>query len=184
MMKKMLILAAVLLAVALPAMAEDFGRGRDMGSGKTKVGGIVGDGLTATIGFDNGKSGEFNIFAGYDYGYSGFNMVQGGVNYLFTLANIDFGGQIFPLSLGPQVSIGYWWDPFNYFGLSDFNGLYTEALAMLRWEYTFWFPMNVFVEFGAGLGIQFGETYSSSETMHLGFAYSAGIGVRYVIGQD
>lgn len=162
--KRIIILALIVLAVAMPAMATDYG------SGKTKAGVILGNSFNATIGFDTGGVTEWNIIAGSNYNFSYFWV---GANVLFTLADINIEGETFPLSFGPQASVG-WWGAYGY------GGMYVDVLAMLRWEYTFNFPLNLFIEFGAGLGMNFGDYYTNN--LYLDFAYRAGLGVRYVFG--
>lgn len=162
MKKRILILTIILLVVSLPLMAEDFGQGRDMGAGHTKVGTILGRGFFGTVGFDSGGATEINVHAGTGWN---FNYINIGANILFTMVDINIEGQIFPLSIGPQVDVT--------FGGGGFD---LAILAMVRWEYTFWFPLNLFIEVGPGVGLNFNNGVGAY------FDWRGGVGVRYVFG--
>ena len=157
-MKKWIIL--VLLAAALavaPVMAAD------NGAGKTKVGTILGRGLFVTAGFPMGKTTELNVYVGTSWN---FYSVTVGANFLFKLVDINIEGETFPLSLGPQVDVS-----FGYYG----GGVVLGVFADLRWEYTFNFPLNLFIEIGPGIDI---AMYNGGSAM--GFGWRGGLGVRYV----
>ena len=157
-MKKLVILVLIIAAfVVAPVMAEDHGAGR------SKLGTILGRGVFVTYGFPGGGKNEINVFAGTDWG---INYLSLGANYLFRMADINIEGEIFPLSLGPQADIRI---PFN-----NSNNLKLGLLADLRWEYTFNFPLNLFIELGLGVDLDFGNS------VNLDFGWDAGLGVRYV----
>ena len=159
--KRIIILLLIALVIALPAMADGKGAGQDMGAGKSKLGTIIGRGLFVTYGFDVGKATEINIHGGVGWNFYSFTV---GANMLFTLVDINIEDQIFPLSLGPQVDLT--------FGNGYIN---MGVFAVLRWEYTFWFPLNLFVEVGPGINFNFNGFNPS-------FDWRGGVGVRYVFG--
>ncbi len=160
-MKKTIILVLLVLALAIvPAMADDHG------AGHSKIGTILGRGIFVTYGFPGGGSNEVNVFVGSDWN---FNYLSLGANYLFRMVDIDIEGETFPLSLGPQADVRI---PLNGGDLS------MGILADLRWEYTFKFPLNLFIELGLGVDLNFGNNVS------LGFGWVAGLGVRYVFGMN
>jgi hypothetical protein len=159
--KKTIILVLLVLSLAIvPAMAEE------NGAGHSKIGTILGRGLFVTYGFPGGGSNEINVFVGSDWN---FNYLSLGANYLFRMVDIDIEGETFPLSLGPQADIRI---PLNG------SSLKLGILADLRWEYTFKFPLNLFIEVGLGLDLDFGNN------VNLGFGWDAGIGIRYVFGMN
>jgi len=156
-MKKLIILVVLFAALAVaPVLAADNGAGR------TKAGTILGRGFFATAGFPMGGKNELNVYAGAGWN---FNAVTLGVNYLFRLVDIDIEGETFPLSLGPQVDISF----------GNYSGVVLGILADLRWEYTFNFPLNLFIEFGPGIDM---HMYSSGTFVD--FGWRGGLGVRYV----
>jgi hypothetical protein len=159
--KKSIILVLLVLALAIvPAMAEE------NGAGHSKLGTILGKGIFVTYGFPGGGSNEINVFAGTDWG---INYLSVGGNYLFRMVDIDIEGEIFPLSLGPQADVRI---PLGG------SSLGMSILADLRWEYTFKFPLNLFIEVGLGLDLDFGGN------TNLSFGWDAGLGVRYVFGMN
>ncbi len=173
--KRLIIFVLVAIAIAFPAMANPYATGVDNGADLMKFGAYVGSPLLATAGFEFNDGGmEINVHAGYSYGYYGgyygyYGYYGGfivGANALFTIAEINFGGGIFPMAIGPQVDlrIGYG------------GSLGLDVLAVWRWEYTFWFPLNVYIQFGGGLGVDFGSSKP------FGFAWTSGVGARYVFG--
>jgi hypothetical protein len=159
-MKKILVMALFVLALSTPLMAQ---------AGSTKTGVILGYPVSATIGYHFTDATEINGFIGYSY-YGGHYYYSGGLylggNFLFTLVNIDIGGEKFPLSLGPQLGV-----------ILGYGSVSLEAVADLRFEYTFRdFPLNLFAELGMGVGIySMGEPWGG-----VGFAVTGGLGVRYV----
>ena len=156
-MKKLIVLVLLIAALAVaPVLAADNGAGR------TKAGTILGRGFFATAGFPMGKTTELNVYAGTGWN---FNEVTLGANYLFRLVDIDIEGETFPLSLGPQADIS-----FGYY-----NGVVLGVFADLRWEYTFDFPLNLFIEIGPGIDI---AMYNGGTTMD--FGWRGGLGARYV----
>jgi hypothetical protein len=159
--KKSIILVLLVLALGIvPAMAEE------NGAGHSKLGTILGKGIFVTYGFPGGGSNEINIFAGTNWS---IDYLSAGANYLFRIVDIDIEGETFPLSLGPQADIKI---PFNGGDLS------LGILADLRWEYTFKFPLNLFIEVGLGVDLNFGNN------VNLDFGWDAGLGVRYVFGMN
>lgn len=88
---------------------------------------------------------------------------------MFTLVNINIADEIFPLSLGPMVNIGFDFSPFN-------NLVDIDILANLRIEYSFKnIPLNLFLEGGGGIKINLGD-----DTNPIGGQGSGAIGVRYI----
>ncbi len=157
-MKKSIILLLLIVVLAVvPAMAVDNGAGR------SKLGTILGKGVFVTYGIPMGEATELNVFAGTDWN---INYIDVGANLLFKLVDVDIEGETFPLSLGPQANVRI---PFN-----DNKNFGMGILADLRWEYTFSFPLNLFIEIGLGLDLDFGNT------VDLGFGWEGGLGVRYV----
>lgn len=159
-MKKTVILVLLVFALAIvPAMAGD------NGAGHSKLGTILGQGVFVTYGFPGGGKNEVNVFAGTDWG---INYLSAGANYLFHMVDINIEGETFPLTFGPQADIRI---PFN--SSKDFK---LGILADLRWEYTFKFPLNLFIELGLGIDLNLGNK------VNLDFGWQAGLGVRYVFG--
>ena len=155
-MKKLIVLVLLITALAVsPVLAADHGAGR------TKVGVVLGRGLFATAGFPMGKTTELNVYAGAGWN---FKTVTLGANFLFTLVDINIEGETFPLSLGPQVDISF----------GSASGVGLGIFADLRWEYTFNFPLNLFIEFGPGVDMWL----SNDSTVR--FGWRGGLGVRYV----
>jgi len=156
-MKKLIILVALIAALAVaPVLAADNGAGR------TKVGTILGRGLFATAGFPMGQKNELNVYAGTGWNFYGVTL---GANYLFRLVDIDIEGETFPLSLGPQVDLTF----------GSFGGVVLGIFADLRWEYTFDFPLNLFLEFGPGI-----DMYMYNGGTFMEFGWRGGLGARYV----
>ena len=89
-----------------------------------------------------------------------------GANLLFKLVDVNIEGETLPLSIGPQADVRI--------PLNNFSNLGMGILADLRWEYTFNFPLNLFIEIGLGLDLDFGNN------VNLGFGWQGGLGVRYV----
>ena len=155
-MKKLIVLILLITALAVaPVLAADNGAGR------IKAGTILGRGLFATAGFPMGKTTELNAYVGAGWN---FNNVTIGANFLFTLVDINIEGETFPLSLGPQVDLS--------FGSS--GGVGIGIFADLRWEYTFTFPLNLFIEIGPGVDMWM---YNGTTAR---FGWRGGLGVRYV----
>ena len=154
-MKRLIVLVLLIAALAVaPVLAADNGAGR------TKAGTILGRGFFATAGFPMGKKTELNVYAGTGWN---FNEVTLGVNYLFRLVDINIEGEIFPLSLGPQADVSF-----------GNGGVDLGIFADLRWEYTFNFPLNLFIEIGPGINIRMDNDAS------MRFGWRGGLGVRYV----
>ena len=181
-MKKSLLSVLLVIILASPLTAVDYGEGR------MKLGGVVGYPMLAAFGLPVGDAMELNVFLGYDfqnwYTYRNpflstiSNLIPGvgsrtsgafylGGNFLFTLVDIDIDGSAFPLSLGPQAGV-------SINGNGEGN-VRLDLMANLRWEYTFSFPLNLFVELGMGAGINF-----NFNLIPVQFRINSGVGVRYV----
>ena len=190
-MKKSLLSVLLVIILASPLTAVDYGEGR------MKLGGVVGyPVLAAAFGYPVTNNMEFNALFGFDY--RNFYMkkvttrvpvlipgfppsfstrevtvevedVTGalylGANLLFNLVDIGIEGESFPLSLGPHVGVSI-----------NFEGnVRIDALANLRWEYTFNIPLNLFVDVGLGMGI---NTNNKNRTVQFSGLFLTGI--RYV----
>ena len=178
-MKKILILALLVVPLASPAMAEDYGKGR------TKIGVILGSPVLVNAGFPLGKAAEFNILAGYAYStnywevfqegpLSTFNHIYAGANLLLHLLDVNFrwmdGEKIYSLiSFGPQAAVS--------FGLD--GNFRIDALVNARWEHTLSYPLNIFLEYGFGVGINFDNTIRNP-ILPPRFVATFGAGFRYV----
>ena len=157
-MKKSIVLLLLIVALAVvPVMAEDHGAGR------SKLGTILGKGVFVTYGIPTGEATELNMFVGTDWS---INYIDLGANLLFKLVDVNIEGETFPLSLGPQADVRI---PFN-----NSSNIGLGILADLRWEYTFNFPLNLFIEIGLGIDMDFGNT------VNMDFGWDGGLGVRYV----
>lgn len=195
-MKKVLLLVAVLFTATLVFATDLTGADQLAGKrvestslngapavGKLKAGVVAGTQEAATVGFRPSDKMEFNAVLGYGifpyrYTYDWFGTSTSytanywaftvGVNALFTVADIKISGQVFPLSVGPAVNLGFT------------AGLFTiEPLGLVRWEYSFEkYPLNVFIETGAGVSF----TISDNEywDMAPSFVIQANAGVRYI----
>lgn len=192
-MKKSLLAAALVIILASPLTAVDYGEGR------MKLGGVVGyPVLAAVFGYPVTDNMEFNALFGFDYrnfytkkvttsttvpvvisgGTASFRTLEStvevedvtgalylGANLLFNLVDIGIEGESFPLSLGPHVGVSI-----------NFEGnVRIDALANLRWEYTFNIPLNLFVDVGLGMGI---NTKNKNRTVQFSGLFLTGI--RYV----
>ncbi|MDX9800715.1 MAG: hypothetical protein RBT69_05190 [Spirochaetia bacterium] len=123
--------------------------------GKGKIGLSLGYPTGITFGYQMTNFVEINTMLGL----FAFDQFALGGSLLFTLADIVFKDNVFPLSFGPAV----------YLRTGD--KLRTDVLGVLRLEHTFADePLNVFIEAGAGLEV----------TPDTGFAGSGAIGIRYV----
>ena len=178
-MKKSLLAAALVIILASPLTAVDYGEGR------MKLGGVVGSPMLITFGLPVGDAMELNVFLGYDFHnkytyrnplyslsfveniHSNSGAFYMGGNFLFTLVDINIKGSTFPLSLGPQAGV-------SINGNGNRN-VRLDLMADLRWEYTFSFPLNLFVELAMGAGFNFNFKPEPVE-----FRVSGGAGVRYV----
>lgn len=193
-MKKSLLAVSLVIILASPLTAVDYGEGR------MKLGGVVGAPMLITFGLPVGDAMELNVFLGYDfhnkYTYRnplynssvslvripGTDIIRSivpenihsnsgafymGGNFLFTLVDINIKGSTFPLSLGPQAGV-------SINGNGNRN-VRLDLMADLRWEYTFSFPLNLFVELAMGAGFNFNFKPEPVE-----FRVSGGAGVRYV----
>ena len=185
-MKKSLLSVLLVIILASPLTAVDYGEGR------MKLGVVVGyPVLAAAFGYPVTDNMEFNAFFGFDYrnfytkkvttrvpglipGILDSFTVEGedvtgalylGANLLFNLVDIGIEGESFPLSLGPHVGVSI-----------NFEGnVRIDALANLRWEYTFNIPLNLFVDVGLGMGI---NTNNKNRTVQFSGLFLTGI--RYV----
>ena len=156
-MRKTIALVLMITIIAIiPVMAGDHGAGR------SKLGTILGRGVFVTYGIPTGEVAELNIFAGTDWYIT---YIDVGANYLFRLVDVNIQGEIFPLSLGPQADVAINFDDSIDLGI----------LADLRWEYTFKFPLNLFIELGLGINMGFYD-----DGVSLNFGWQGGLGIRYV----
>ena len=190
----LVISAACFAFFAPPLTAEEQEEPR-----RPKIGVFLGYPVAAGIlGFPLGRFMEVNLLVGYDYRdlypfilrYSSSASsaplspeisilsiplpVMGGgfytgANLLFTLFKINVGGEIFPLSLGPQAAFSIWLD----------GNVRVDVTAVLRLEYTFSTHLNAFIEGGTGAG--FNIAGSNLTKMNSPFPVSfAGLGIRYI----
>lgn len=92
-----------------------------------------------------------------------YNYLSLGAAAMISVVNLEMGGEIFPLKAGPFVYAGF---GSRFFGLG--------AGAMARMEYTFDFPLNLYLEGGVML-----EAFDLNDGgLPLGFPVS--LGARYV----
>lgn len=124
------------------------------GDDKFKAGIALGYPYGVTAGYSFSNFFELNGLIGSNYQ----DFTVGG-SALFTLAEIDISGEIFPLSAGPAV--------YNHFG----KNYKLQTLATIRLEYSFKdVPINLFVEAGAGIRL----------VEFAGPAGSFALGARYI----
>ncbi|MBN2658102.1 MAG: hypothetical protein JXR86_13665 [Spirochaetales bacterium] len=144
--------------------------------GKLKMGVVVGTDNAYTLGIRTSDSFEINGVLGYGLNSRAAGFLVG-ANALFTIADININGQIFPLSVGPAVNaiFGVGYNPTNIYTYTSLNSLFgvdIEALALVRWEYSFQqIPINLFVEAGAGL---------SFGSFGFGFGFQSNFGARWI----
>lgn len=183
-----------ILLAALFALPVSLASAEEEPLRRPKVGAFLGyPALLATAGFPLGRFMEVNIFVGYDYRdifplilsssasppaefpilsipppVSGGGIYTG-VNLLFTLFEIKIGKAVFPLSLGPQGAFSIGFD----------GNVRLDVMAVLRLEYTFAIPLNLFIE--GGTGAAFNLVGSNLTKIGPVFPASfAGLGIRYV----
>ncbi|MCG8454024.1 MAG: hypothetical protein MI717_12680 [Spirochaetales bacterium] len=162
-MKKVFMATILLLCFSLPFAFADGHESGDSGEGRIKVGVLLGQAPLLTAGFPITKNIELNATFGTDWS---FNSVRFGANALFGVLDTKISGETLPLSVGPQIDLH-----FIRGGIFLF-----DVLGVVRWEYTFDFPLNLFTE--AGLGVAF---FGFQGVTLVNFAWTAGIGVRYVL---
>jgi len=122
---------------------------------RAKLGLALGEPWGVVFGYHFTKTFEANILLGSRFKFDTFTVGGSG---LFTLINFQIGKQIFPFSVGPAA----------YFDFGD--GVSVDALGVVRIEYLFDIPLNLYLEGGAGYTL-FNRT---------GFAWTAAVGARYV----
>lgn len=166
MMKKIFMLIIVSLIIYAPLTAQEatsLREDRDIktikldnkrGDDKLKAGLSLGYPFGVTAGYSFSNFFELNGLIGSNY----HDFTVGG-SALFTMAEIDISGEIFPLSAGPAV--------YNHFG----KKYKLQTLAVIRLEYSFKdVPINLFVEAGAGIRV----------VEFAGPAGSFALGARYI----
>lgn len=166
MMKKIFMLIIVSLIIYAPLTAQEatsLREDRDIktikldnkrGDDKLKAGLSLGYPFGVTAGYSFSNFFELNGLIGSNY----HDFTVGG-SALFTMAEIDISGEIFPLSAGPAV--------YNHFG----KKYKLHTLAVIRLEYSFKdVPINLFVEAGAGIRV----------VEFAGPAGSFALGARYI----
>lgn len=161
-MKKVVLLVAALLMVTFSVSADtktitiDNNRTDDA----FKAGVVLGYPTGLTAGWRIAEGVELNFVAATHY-YD----ITVGFAPLFTLANLNISGQIFPLSVGPAAYLSIDWA----------GGIDIDILGDVRIEYSFDnIPLNLFLEGGAGITIDLG---SNQLIRPQG---SGALGVRYI----
>ncbi|MBB6482635.1 hypothetical protein [Spirochaeta isovalerica] len=159
-MKKVLLLLVSLafLTAALSAETKTVRIDNNRSNDAFKAGVVLGYPTGLTAGWRLGEVMELNFVAATHY-YD----ITIGVAPMFTLVSFDIQGQKFPLSIGPAAYLNIGW----------YGGLALDVLFNARVEYSFEeIPLNLFLEAGAGIAINFGGG--------IGPQGSGALGVRYI----
>jgi hypothetical protein len=166
-MKRFLILLVILVFAAPFAFAEELELLKKDDKVKTvkidsswlenraKLGLALGTPWGATFGYHFSEKFEGNFLIGSTFKVDGVTLGGSG---LFTLVNLDISGEIFPLSAGPAAYV-HFADPLG-----------VDLLGVVRLEYTFDIPLNLYLEGGGGVEI----------LDEVGFAYTIAVAARYV----
>ncbi|MCG8454023.1 MAG: hypothetical protein MI717_12675 [Spirochaetales bacterium] len=160
--RRILLLFAVILLPLIEMNADEHQPG-DRGVGRVKIGVSAGKSPNLTAGFPIGTSSEVSTTIGTNWKLSSILFA---VNPQFKVVNIRFGKEVFPLSLGPHLGLKF----------IDGGYLSVEAMGILRWQYTFSFPINVYIEGGGGASYKAGKGKSD-----ISLIWTANIGLRYVL---
>jgi hypothetical protein len=164
-MKKVLFIALLsIVTFSLAAEAKSVTIDNKRTDDKFKAGLILGYPSGLTAGWRLSDLLEMNFHVATHY-----SDIIIGAAPMFTLVNINIADEIFPLSLGPMVNVGFDFSPLN-------NVVDIDILANLRVEYSFKnIPLNLFLEGGGGIKINLGD-----EVNPIGGQGSGAIGVRYI----
>jgi hypothetical protein len=134
----------------------------EAGKDKLKLGLSLGYPLSGiTAGWQLGKSLELDgvVGSGWNYNYIGL-----GLSTMFSLVDLKISEEIFPITIGP----------FGYAGVgTEFLGF--SAGAMVRFEYTFDFRLNLYLE--SGFSVNFMDM-AENQDIPIGFPTS--LGIRYI----
>ena len=147
-MKKAFLIFVALIFVSMSLMAEDgiktINLDGKQSQGKLKAGVSLGYPTGLTAGWRPSEAFELNLLVGTHY--TDFVI---GVSPMFTIANIDIKGEIFPLSVGPAA----------YLNIDWFTDIDIDILGNVRLEYSFkQIPLNLFLEGGFGIKLDLGNT--------------------------
>jgi hypothetical protein len=166
-MKRFLILLSIVVFAAPLAFADELELLKKGDTVKTvkidsswlenraKLGLALGTPWGVTFGYHFSEKFEGNFLIGSTFKVDG---VTAGGSGLFTLVNLDISDEIFPLSAGPAA----------YFHFADPFGI--DILGVVRIEYTFGIPLNLYLEGGGGVEV----------LDEVGFAYTIAAAARYV----
>ena len=148
-MKKIILIAAVALGFAVAASAQPRAIGVRVGNG-------------GEVSYQHSLGTNFlEVDGGLGLGFDGtFNVGATGI-YNFMIA--EFGGG-FGFYAGPGAGVGLGLGDANYFSLS--------AAGMVGLEYSFWFPLQLSLDFRQHVGLGFNGH-------GIWFPSSIGLGVRY-----
>ncbi len=131
----------------------------EAGKDKLKLGISLGYPMTGiTAGWQAGRSLELDALVG-SWNYDSFCL---GGAALFTIVDLQIGTEIFPLSGGPFVFTGIG----NDYMVLSLGGL-------IRMEYSFDFPLNVYLESGLALNI-------SNDRGQSPWGIPVSVGFRYI----
>ena len=145
-MKKIILAAALVLGFAVAASAQPRAVGLRGGWG-------------AELSYQHGFGADF---LQADLGLNTFNSINGSVVYNFMIAQPAWTSRgEWGFYAGPGASVGL--------GLGEANYLTLGAAGMVGLEYTFWFPLQLSLDFRQHIGIGNGLWCPSS----------IGLGVRY-----
>ena len=148
-MKKIILIAALALGFAVAASAQPRAIGVRVGNG-------------GEVSYQHSLGTNFlEVDGGLGLGFDGtFNVGATGI-YNFMIA--EFGGG-FGFYAGPGAGVGLGLGDANYFSLS--------AAGMVGLEYSFWFPLQLSLDFRQHIGIGFGGHGIHAPS-------SVGLGIRY-----
>ena len=145
-MKKIILVAALVLGFAVAASAQPRAIGLRGGWG-------------AELSYQHGFDADF---LQADLGLNTFDSVHGSVVYNFMIAQPAWTSRgEWGFYAGPGASVGL--------GVGEKNYLTLGAAGMVGLEYTFWFPLQLSIDFRQHIGIGDG----------LWFPSSIGLGIRY-----
>ena len=147
-MKKIILAAALVLGFAVAASAQPRAVGLRGGWG-------------AELSYQHGFGADF---LQADLGLNTFNSINGSVVYNFMIAQPAWTSRgEWGFYAGPGASVGLGLGEANYFTLG--------AAGMVGLEYTFWFPLQLSLDFRQHIGLGFGNGLWAPS--------SVGLGVRY-----
>ena len=149
-MKKIILVAALVLGFAAAAVAQPRAIGVRLGNG-------------GEVSYQHTLGGNFlEVDGGIGLGFDGvFNVGATGIyNFMIAQPDLTDRGE-WGFSAGPGASVGL--------GLGDANYLTLGVAGMVGLEYSFWFPLQLSIDFRQHIGIGNGFWAPSS----------VGLGVRY-----